>query len=226
MSSPAGMCGVPLGVTAVCQAGVSLTQPQSNLTVPPMFGSKTCSTPLEEISLASSTMATTGQLTRLAMSTASPRWSACPWVSRIADGSSSDASTAAFGLPLRNGSIRTRVSPSDSSKAAWPRKRMSISGPSCESVPGWAFAGAGWPGRSEGVARQAHDRARTPPGGDRRTIQRGADLQDGPLMRELVERLAAIERESCSDGERAAAEIVAGALQEAGAQNVRLEEER
>ena len=36
------------------------------------------------------------------------------------------ASTAAFGLPVRNGSIRTRVSPSVSSKQAWPRKRMSI----------------------------------------------------------------------------------------------------
>src|SRR3954447_18035972 len=45
-------------------------------------------------------------------------------------------------------------------------------------------------------------------------------------MRELVEQLAAIERESCSDGERAAAGIVAGALRNAGAQNVRLEEER
>src|SRR3954453_2048633 len=183
MSRPAGVCGVPLGVTAVCQAGVSLTQPQSNFTVPPMLGSKTCSTPFSPISLASSTMATTGQFTRLAMSTVSPRWSACPWVSRMAVGSSSEASTAAFGLPLRNGSTRTRVSPSDSSKAEWPRKRMSISGPSCESVPGWAFAGAGWPGRSEGVGLQAHDRARTPPGGDRRTIQAGADLQDGPLQR-------------------------------------------
>src|SRR4051794_31798120 len=120
------MCGVPLGVTAVCQAGVSLTQPQSNLTVPPMLGSKTCSTPLEPISLASSTMATTGQLARLAMSTVSPRWSACPWVSRIALGLSSSACAAALGLPVRKGSTSTLVSPSDSSKQAWPRKRMSM----------------------------------------------------------------------------------------------------
>src|SRR5215210_9203827 len=40
-------------------------------------------------------------------------------------GSSSDASAAAFGLPERNGSTSTRVSPSVSSKQAWPRKRMS-----------------------------------------------------------------------------------------------------
>src|SRR4051794_24514154 len=120
------MCGVPLGVTAVCQAGVSLTQPQSNLTVPPMLGSKTCSTPLEPISLASSTMATTGQPARLAMSTVSPRWSACPWVSRIALGLSSSACAAALGLPVRNGSISTLVPPSDSSKQAWPKKRMSM----------------------------------------------------------------------------------------------------
>jgi hypothetical protein len=45
-------------------------------------------------------------------------------------------------------------------------------------------------------------------------------------MRELVERLASFERESCSDGERAAAEIVAEALREAGAHDVRLEAER
>ena len=37
------------------------------------------------------------------------------------------ALTAAFGLfGARKGSIRTRLSPSDSSKVAWPRKRMSI----------------------------------------------------------------------------------------------------
>ena len=39
ISSPAGMCAVPDGETAVCQAGTSLTQPQSKATVPPKFGS-------------------------------------------------------------------------------------------------------------------------------------------------------------------------------------------
>ena len=29
------MCAVPAGETAVCQAGTSFTQPQSNVTVPP-----------------------------------------------------------------------------------------------------------------------------------------------------------------------------------------------
>src|SRR3954454_9547139 len=75
-------------------------------------------------------------------------------------------------------------------------------GPSCESVPVWAVAGAGWPGRSEGVVPQAHDRARTPPGGDRRPIQAGAGLQDGPLVAGLalepldaVVELADVDRE-------------------------------
>src|SRR3954451_18741609 len=40
-------------------------------------------------------------------------------------GSSSDASTAAFGLPVMNGSTRTVTSPDLSSTAAWPRNRMS-----------------------------------------------------------------------------------------------------
>ena len=40
------MCGVPSGVTAVCQAGVRRTQPPGNSTVPPMFGSATFSTPV------------------------------------------------------------------------------------------------------------------------------------------------------------------------------------
>src|SRR5947209_1774944 len=124
-SSPAGVCGVPLGVTAVCQAGTSFTQPQSNFTVPPRLGSCTCSTPASVISLASSTIATTAAPVRLAMSTVSPRWSAWPWVSRIVVGSTSPASTAALGLPDRNGSISTRCSPSEISKQAWPRKRMS-----------------------------------------------------------------------------------------------------
>src|SRR3954451_17021492 len=63
-------------------------------------------------------------------------------------------------------------------------------GPSCESVSVWAVAGAVWPGRSEGVGPQAHDRARTPPGGDRRPIQTGAGLQDGPLGGRLLARRA------------------------------------
>src|SRR3954454_18511401 len=42
-------------------------------------------------------------------------------------GSTSSAPTAAFGLPFRNGSITTRVSPSLSSKQACPRNRMSMS---------------------------------------------------------------------------------------------------
>src|SRR5919107_5079148 len=42
----------------------------------------------------------------------------------------SSADAAAFGFPVRNGSIRIRVSPSLSSKQAWPRKRMSKVGPS------------------------------------------------------------------------------------------------
>src|SRR3954471_20500532 len=72
-------------------------------------------------------------------------------------------------------------------KSSQPLKgSRGISGPSCDPVPGWAVAGAGWQGRSEGVGLQAHDRARTPPGGDRRPIQTGADLQDGPLVAEVA----------------------------------------
>ena len=39
------MFAVPLGDVDVCQAGTSRTQPPSNSTVPPMFGSATFSTP-------------------------------------------------------------------------------------------------------------------------------------------------------------------------------------
>src|SRR3954447_2944925 len=60
------------------------------------------------------------------MSTTSPQWSRCPWVRKTWVGSASLASTAALGLPLRKGSMRTRVSPSLMSKQACPRKRMSI----------------------------------------------------------------------------------------------------
>src|SRR5215210_4889879 len=41
------------------------------------------------------------------------------------DGSSSEASTVVFGLPVMNGSTSTVVSPDLSSTAAWARKRMS-----------------------------------------------------------------------------------------------------
>src|SRR5438552_1282548 len=61
------------------------------------------------------------------MSSTSPQWSACPCVRKRCVGSTSSGPTAAFGLPLRNGSISTRVSPSLSSKQACPRKRMSMS---------------------------------------------------------------------------------------------------
>src|SRR3954452_6619524 len=71
-----------------------------------------------------------------------------------------------------------------------PTIRTYISGLSCESVPVWAAVGAGWPGRSEGVGPRAHDRARTPPAGDRRPTQTGAGLQDGPLAGLEVEGLA------------------------------------
>src|SRR4051812_38531836 len=40
-------------------------------------------------------------------------------------GSSSEASTAAFGFPVMNGSTSSRVSPDVISTAAWPRKRIS-----------------------------------------------------------------------------------------------------
>src|SRR4051794_14857611 len=126
MRRPAGMCGVPFGESAVCQAGVSLTHPQSNFTVPPMLGSKT-SRPSCPSSFASSTMATTGAPVRLAMSTVSPRWSPWPWVSRTVVASTSPASAAALGLPVRNGSMRTVVEPSLSVKQEWPRKLMSMS---------------------------------------------------------------------------------------------------
>src|SRR5688572_19320793 len=42
-------------------------------------------------------------------------------------GSISSAPAAALGLPLRNGSTRTRASPSERSKHEWPRKRISTS---------------------------------------------------------------------------------------------------
>src|SRR3954465_9014740 len=125
MSSPAGACAVPLGETAVCQAGTSFTQPQSNFTVPPSLGLSTFSTPSPLISAASSTIATTVAPVRLAMSTVSPRWSPWPCVSRITSGSTSSAEAAASGLPVRNGSVRTVVPPALSSKQDCPRNRTS-----------------------------------------------------------------------------------------------------
>ena len=62
----------PLGVVEVCHAGTSLTQPQSNSTVPPRFGSKTFSTPSSPISPATSVIATTVAPVRFAISTVSP----------------------------------------------------------------------------------------------------------------------------------------------------------
>jgi hypothetical protein len=51
-------------------------------------------------------------------------------------------------------------------------------------------------------------------------------VEDTTALRSLVERLSALERGSCSEGERRAAEIVADELRGAGAERVRLEEER
>ena len=59
------------GIVFVCQAGTSLTQPQSNSTVPPRFGSLTASAPCASSQLASSTIATQCAPVRLATGTAS-----------------------------------------------------------------------------------------------------------------------------------------------------------
>src|SRR5215210_7236052 len=85
----------------------------------------TFSTPSFPISAASSTIASTVAPVRLAMSTVSPRWSAWPWVSRMTSGSISSADAAAFGFPVRNGSVSTVVPPARSSKQDCPRNRMS-----------------------------------------------------------------------------------------------------
>ena len=71
-SRPAGGVTVPFGVVDVCQAGTILTQPQSNSTVPPKFGSSTFSIPCSPISAAISVRATTVAFVRLAMSMRSP----------------------------------------------------------------------------------------------------------------------------------------------------------
>src|SRR5947208_12867086 len=65
-----------------------------------------------------------------------------------------------------------------------PRPHRLPSGSSGRSLRAWAVAGAGWQGRSEGVAAQGHDRGRTPPGGDQRPIQACEDLLEGPLIAE------------------------------------------
>ena len=72
ISMPAGVLTAPFGVVDVCQAGTSLTQPQSNLTVPPRLGSDTFSIPAPASSLAISTMATTAAPVRFAMASMSP----------------------------------------------------------------------------------------------------------------------------------------------------------
>src|SRR5688572_27046944 len=52
ISRPAGGHTVPFGVVEECRAGTILTQPQSNWTVPPRFGSWTFSTPASDSSSA------------------------------------------------------------------------------------------------------------------------------------------------------------------------------
>src|SRR3954468_24854452 len=127
MTKPAGVFCVPFGVVEVCHAGVRRTHTVPKSTVPPMFGSETFSRLCSDCSsLAISTIATTFAPVRLAISTVSPKWSAWPCVRKMCVGSSSSALHAAFGFPVRNGSMSTRVSPSLSSKAACPRKRISM----------------------------------------------------------------------------------------------------
>ena len=91
--------------------------PQSNSAVPPRLVS-IASTPSSPISPAISVMATTVAPVRLAMATVSPKWSPWPWVSRIASAATSSADAAAFGLPVRNGSMSTVVPSCSSAKAA------------------------------------------------------------------------------------------------------------
>ena len=70
--TPAGGVTVPLGVVDVWNAGTSLTQPQSKVTVPPKFGLWTFSIHSPSSSAAISVSATTVAPVRLAMSTMSP----------------------------------------------------------------------------------------------------------------------------------------------------------
>jgi hypothetical protein len=119
ITRPAGTLTVPLGVVDVCSAGTSRTEPQSNSAVPPRLVS-IASTPSPEllISSAISVMATTFAPVRLAMAIVSPKWSAWPCVSRIASAETSSADAAAFGLPVRNGSMSTVLPSCSSAKAA------------------------------------------------------------------------------------------------------------
>src|SRR3954449_2610602 len=120
----------------VCQAGTSLTQPQSNSTVPPRFGSLSSSIPRAFSHSASSTIATQWAPVRLATGTASAMWSAWPWVMAMWVGSTSSPVCTAAGLfGLRNGSTSTVVSPSLSSKQECPWYLISISALSS----GWGF---------------------------------------------------------------------------------------
>ena len=57
ISRPAGVLTVPFGVVDVCHAGTSFAEPQSNVTVPPRFGSRTLDALLGELA-AISTIAT------------------------------------------------------------------------------------------------------------------------------------------------------------------------
>ena len=74
MTSPAGVWTVPFGDVPVCQAGTRRTQPQSKVTVPPRFGSRTScpSGSCAPMSPASSTIATPVAPVRVAMSTVAP----------------------------------------------------------------------------------------------------------------------------------------------------------
>ena len=111
----------------VCQAGTSFTQPQSNSTVPPRFGSLSAETPRASSHLAISTIATQWAPVRVATGTRSAVWSTWPWLTAMWVGSTSSAvATAAGLLGLRNGSTRTVVSPSLSSKHEWPWNLISI----------------------------------------------------------------------------------------------------
>src|SRR5918998_4265779 len=109
-------------------------------------------------------------------------------------GFSSSAATAAFGLPVRNGSIKTRVLPSVSSKQAWPKKRMSIGAPPVGSV------GVEFP-RQLPADRHAHEHRDAGVLGHQRAyradpvvgVRRGGGLEDLALVR-LAEPAALVER--------------------------------
>src|SRR3954470_21531936 len=134
------------GRVLVCQAGTSLIQPQSNSTVPPRLGSLSSSMPLLFSHSASSTMATQWAPVRLATGTASAMWSAWPWVMAMWVGSTSSPVWTAAGLfGFRNGSTRTVVSPSLSSKQECPWYLISISALSSR----WGFAPVGRRGRGQ-----------------------------------------------------------------------------